>query len=274
MSSILIVVGLTALYLVAQEFLRRQRPLFMWTCFGLIPLAMTPYWFQSNDLDIFLLIKIYSIMFCICWAVWLRYSEQRSNPWLLRSIGFLLAANILEAVSVDLLKSDWSHHLNALSGVLLTLTLPFVLKRTTIQNTKHRDLRLDIPLPWIVGYTGWNWVFVYLNYPSFTGHHFAILAAALIVALVDRQRWVQARAATLGLSLLPTASNYSGMLSIIDATSWFDEAVAGTAAIVVVAWIATHVCVTFQKNLVKLTLRQEWPGWWTDRRYNVSSPTC
>jgi len=273
MSSILIVVGLTALYLIAQEFLRRQRPLFMWTCFGLIPLAMTPYWFQSNDPDIFLLIKIYSIMFCICWAVWLRYSEHRSNPWLLRSIGFLLAANILEAVSVDLLKSDWSHHLNALSGVLLTLTLPFVLKRTTIQNTKHRDLRLDIPLPWIVGYTGWNWTFVYLSYPSFSGHHSAILAASLIVALIDRQRWVQARAATLGLSLLPTATSYYGMLSIIDSTSWFDERFAGLAAIIVMGWMMTHVCMTFRSYLVKLRPCCKRLSWWSNPRFFVSSST-
>lgn len=65
----------------------------------------------------------------------------------------------------------------------------------------------------IVGYTLWNWVFVYLNYPELAGHHVAVLSAALTLACLDRGLRLQARAASLGLTLLLLPNNYGGMLA-------------------------------------------------------------
>ena len=64
-------------------------------------------------------------MFCICWATWLRLKSCGNRPWLLRTIGLLLAANILEATLVDWFNDGWQHKFNALSGGLLMLALPY-----------------------------------------------------------------------------------------------------------------------------------------------------
>jgi hypothetical protein len=130
----------------------------------------------------------------------------------------------------------------------LIATLPFGAKQSWIDvASKHRDLRLDLSMNWIIGYTLWNWTFVYLNYPSLTGHHTIILAVALIVALCDPQRWLQTRAVTLGLNLFWMATSYSGTLSVVDANGWFTQPIANGAAIVVLCWM-----------LVYLAARIEW----------------
>jgi hypothetical protein len=55
-------------------------------------------------------------------------------------------------------------------------------------------------LGWIIGYTLWNWVFVYLNL-GLQGSilHIAVLGSALLVVFINKNRWLQARAATLGM---------------------------------------------------------------------------
>ena len=192
------IVTLIALYFIAQEALRRSGLHCMLTLFGVIPCALTVFWFQYEDLDLFLWIKLYTILFCICWGSWLRFTSHGTNRWFLTTISLLLAANILEAMSMDFLESGLAHGLNVFSGLLLLVSLPYGAScvRIDIVN-KHHDLRFDNCLTWIVGYTLWNWSFAYLNYSSLMGHHMAILATALIVAMIDPQRWLQTRAARL-----------------------------------------------------------------------------
>ena len=238
----LTVIALIVMYLLAQEALRQCHLVCMWALFGLLPLALTPYWIHTSELDLFLWIKIYSVMFCICWGSWLRFSSQGKNPWFLWTVALLLSANILEATIVDMLRVGWAHGLNAFSGALLIVTLPFGARHTQVDDaTGYCDLRFKASLPWIIGYTTWNWTFVYLNYSSYSGHHTAVLLAALIVAIGDPQRWLQVRAATLGLNLLITATSYTGMLSVIDTTSWFDAKIAIAAALIVFGWMSVHV---------------------------------
>ena len=249
MSALITVAVLIVVYLLAQESMRRRHLRFMLALFGLLPLALTSYWIHTNELDLFLWIKIYSVMFCICWGSWLRFTEHGKNPWFLRTIPWLLAANILEATTMDFLNKGWAHGLNALSGALLIVSMPHGASRIRIDHAcRYCDLRFNVSFPWIIGYTLWNWTFVYLNYSSISGHHTAVLVAALIVAIGDPQRWLQVRAATLGLSLLLTATNYSGMLAVIDTTSWYDANIEMAAALIVFSWMIVHLWLKLADN--------------------------
>jgi len=236
-----VILALTLIYFGLQELLRRCRQPVLWGLFFIAPLILTPYWIKSNDFDPFLWIKTYSIMFCVSWGTWLRFTNAGDKSFFRRTIVWLLAANIIEALVLDILGTGIAHNLNALAGILLLATMPWSAKRTRIDRaSRDQDIRHDLPLAWIVGYTLWNWVFVYLNYPALAGHHIAVLSAALILACIDPQRWLQTRAATLGLNLLFMATSYQGTLAVSDATGWFDERIAIIAASLSFAWLVIH----------------------------------
>jgi len=236
-----VILAMTLVYLGLQELLRRCRLPILWGIFLLAPLILTPYWFKFNDFDPFMWIKTYSIMFCVSWGSWLRFTSAGDKSFLRHTIVWLLVANILEALVLDLLGKGIAHDLNALAGILLLATMPWSAKNTRIDRaSRHQDICCDLPIAWIVGYTLWNWVFVYLNYPALAGHHIAVLSAALILACINPQRWLQTRAATLGLNLLFMATSYEGTLAVSDATGWFDERTAIIAASLSFAWLAIH----------------------------------
>lgn len=216
MCSLIILLGLTAFYWLFQQLTRRWHLATLWLVFGGIPVMLTPIWIRQNSLDLFVWVKIYSVLFCACWGGWLRLANLPRNHWLQSSIGLLLAGNILEALCVDLRSIAVAHYANAGLAIVLLICLPYRSSRPHIDNSSSaRDLRCNLPLIWIVGYTVWNWIFVMLNYPAFLGPHTAVLAAALIVACRDPQLWVQARAATLGINLIIMATTGSGWLSKI-----------------------------------------------------------
>ena len=50
---------------------------------------------------------------------------------------------------------------------------------------------------WIVGYTLWDWVFIYSNYPSIAGQHLGVFGVSLVVGLFQPERWIQVRTYTL-----------------------------------------------------------------------------
>jgi len=247
MTALTTVIALILVYFLSQEVVRRTHLYAMLAFFGLAPLALTGYWVQVNDFDPFVWIKIYSIMFCVCWGSWLRFGLPKVSPLLLKTVPLLLAGNILEAMLVDAITHGLVHQLNALSGAILIATLPYGAKQSSIDvASKRRDLHFDIPMQWIVGYTIWNWTFVYLNYPDMAGHHTAILAVALIVALYDPQRWVQTRAATLGLNLFLMATSNAGTLAVLDTSGWIAQPIAIGAALVVFGWMLVYLVTGFE----------------------------
>lgn len=214
MCAAIILAGLTASYWLFQHYTRSWRLATLLIAFGAIPVALTPLWILRNSLDPFVWLKIYSVLFCACWGSWMRFAEVNEKSWLRYTIGLLLAGNILEALCVDLSSAGIAHHANAALALALLVCLPYRSSRPYVEKAAcARDLRCKLPLTWIVGYTVWNWIFVWLNYPAFLGPHTAILAAALIVACRDPQLWVQARAATLGLNLIIMATSGSGWIS-------------------------------------------------------------
>lgn len=241
MSHFMVLAAMTIAYFGLQALLRRCRLPVLWAVFFLVPLALTPYWIITNQFDAFQWIKIYSIMFCVSWGGWLRFTSAGDHKLLRHTIVFLLAGNIIEALVLDCLGSGAGHTLNALAGVLLLLTMPWSAESVRIDRTgPHQDLLHSAPLPWIVGYTLWNWAFVYLNYPAFAGHHTAVLLAALLVAFIHRERWLQARAATLGPNLLLMATSYRGTLAVSDTSGWRNEGLAVFAASLAFAWMVSH----------------------------------
>jgi hypothetical protein len=184
-----------------------------------------------NDLGPFSWFKYYTVFFCVCWGTALRFTSLGHRAWARSTIPLLLAVNIFEAVALDICGHGSAHALNAGAGLLLIATLPYGPDSTRIHSDGGCcDLHYQTSRAWVIGYTLWNWTFVYLNYPALTGHHTAVLAAGLIVTMIEPLRWGQTRASTLGVSLLFTATFYNGMVAWMGTSTWFDEQVGIVAA--------------------------------------------
>ena len=225
------IIAVTVLLLLAQEALRRASRWTVWGVFLLMPLILTPYWIRVNELGLFSWFKFYTVFFCVCWGTALRFTSLGNRAWARSTIPLLLAVNIFEAVVLDLFGHGLAHTLNAAAGLLLIARLPYGKNSTRIDSANcYRDLLYEISQRWVIGYTLWNWTFVYLNYPSLAGHHTAVLAAGLIVAMYDPRRWSQTRASTLGVNLLFTATCFKDMVAWMDTSTWFDEQVGIVAA--------------------------------------------
>lgn len=223
--------ALTGLLLLAQEGLRRANRWAVWGVFLLMPLVLTPYWIRINELGIFSWFKFYTVFFCVCWGTALRFTGLGNRAWARATIPWLLAVNITEAVVLDLVGNGTAHALNAAAGLLLIATMPYGMVSTRIDSANcYRDLLYGTSLRWVIGYTFWNWTFVYLNYPSLAGHHTAVLAAGVIVSVKHPGRWSQTRASTLGANLLFTATCYQDMVAWMDTSAWFHEPIGIAAA--------------------------------------------
>lgn len=231
-------VALTILYYVVQLILGKCHPPILWAIFGVLPAVGTYHWIYNRGFDLFIWIKIYSIMICICWGTWYRFGKRDHLNWTRRSIVLLLLANVAEATVLDLFATGTANHLNAAAGLILVGSLLSRFPNTSVDHhSGKRCLLLNVPITWIIGYTLWNWTFVYLNYPAYLGHHTAVLAAALAVGLIDRRRWVQARAATLGVNLLWMACFPSQLLELSNTSSWSNPQIGTIVAIVSLGWM-------------------------------------
>ena len=146
--------------------------------------------------------KVLSIASGIIVLSLLRTTKLGSNAKLVAWTTYaFLAVNILEATVRDAVVGNMANYLNAVAGFLLIVTLE---KLRTIHIDKkgaNKDLLWSgMTLPWIVGYTLWNWVFVYLNFGFQSSvMHIAVLGAAFLVVFRNKDRWLQARAFTLGM---------------------------------------------------------------------------
>lgn len=204
-----------------------------------LPLILTPQWFAINDFDWFQWVKLFSVLFCVVWGTVLRFTSMESLRWARSTIPLLLAANIVEAAINDCLAGDPAHLLNAAAGLTLIATIPFGATRTWVSGA-NCDLLTVTSRTWIVGYTIWNGTFVYLNYPELAGHHVAVLGATLVVGMFAPHRWTQARAHTLGLHLMLSASAYRDVCDWLPTSDWKNE-VAGLTVATVSCWFAILV---------------------------------
>ncbi|MEK7073182.1 MAG: DUF5692 family protein [Patescibacteria group bacterium] len=197
LSALLLFVGLV----ISQEIFHRY-PRFSLGFFLTASIILFPCWVLLIGVeDWFAWLKVFSIASGIIVLSVLRTTRLGSNATLIRlTVYAFLVVNILEAVVRDAVAGSSAHYFSALAGLLLIATLE-KLRTVHIDTTgKQKDLCWSgMTLSWIIGYTLWNWGFVYLNFGFQSSIlHIAVLASALLTACVDKQRWLQARIFTLG----------------------------------------------------------------------------
>jgi hypothetical protein len=108
-----------------------------------------------------------------------------------------------------------------LSGILMVLTLPNTAGACIVSRGSSREfLYPGMTRGWIIEYTVWNWTFVFLNFPIIAGQQLSVLAAALIIGLIEPKRWPQARGHTLAASLLLLFTYPELIIRCFDTTLW------------------------------------------------------
>lgn len=230
--------GLTVMYVIAYEGFRRCKLNSIWLIFGVLPLVLTPAWVWLNDFDVFLWIKMFSVFGGLCLAGWLKFGKADSTAMFRFLVPSILFVNVGEAMMVDLSQAGIQHLANAVAAISLMVTIPFGRRKVCVERIIGlNDLQFDLPRRWFVGYTLWNWSFVYLNYPAYTGHHTAVLLAALVVGCIRPKMWLQARSVTLGLNLLCYGTDPDFLLVVHDASRWTDCGVLWLAPFLSCAWI-------------------------------------
>ena len=217
--------GLTVLGIslfLVQEAFRRAGKWLAWGAFLLLPILLTPHWVRINsEVGVFLWVKLYTILFGVCWITGLRYTSLGRERWPLLGVLVLLVINVLEAVVQDLVSGTLAHYLVALSGVLLLLSLPRRAHAIRIDENPSQDLVYhDMTRSWIMAYSLWNAAFVYLNFPIVAGHHLAVLGAAFAVGMYDPRRWLMARAYTLAFDMLLLATFRVPLTDAMDTSDW------------------------------------------------------
>jgi hypothetical protein len=224
------VLALAVVLFLLQAVVRRAG---LWLATGVyfvLPAALTAYWLRANDYGLFPWVKVYTVLFCAFYGSVLRFTPLGQRRAARVFIPVLLGLNILEAAALGFIEGGFANVLNSVAGLALVATLPRTADAVRVAG-RTRDLHLGVSRLWVVGYTVWNWAFVYLNYPEFTGHHIAVLGAALVVGMIDPRRWTQARAYTLGGYFIAVLT-FGPLLGRIETSHWSDPRVALGAAIV------------------------------------------
>jgi len=197
----LIFIGL----LLAQEIFRRF-PKFTVVVFVAAHMLLAPYWVEIGVKGWFLWTKAFSIIIGVIWFAVLRLTKWREARFYKIALYLFLLINIFEAVVKDALGGSMAHYFNAAAGILLMLTVNKI-DSIGITKDKYRDVSWSgMTLMWIIGYTIWNWTFIYLNLVQFSAQNLAVLGAPLLVAFFNKNIWLQARAVTLSAYIILTYS--------------------------------------------------------------------
>ena len=184
--------------LITQEIFHRYARFSLWF-FSIASIIFFPCWILLIGVeDWFAWLKVLSVAIGIIVLSVLRTTNLGNTKWCQWIVYVFLVVNILEAITKDVISGSIANYLNAIAGFLLVATLSKI--QTIHIDKKFKDLHWgSMTLSWIIGYTLWNWVFVYLNYGFQSSIlHIAVLESALVVAFVDKERWLQARVFTLG----------------------------------------------------------------------------
>jgi len=214
----LIFIGL----LLAQEVFRRF-PKFALAVFLILPIILTPSWIENGTRDWFLCAKAFSIsIFAILFLI-LKIRNIRENKFAKVLIYLFLVFNMLEAVARDAMSGGTIHYLNAIAGILLIVTIRNIDSISVTQDKLKDVIWEKMTLMWIIGYTLWNWVFVYLNLVHFSALHIAFLGAPLAIAFFDKGRWLQTRVITLGIFTIVLSSLPHRFYPYFFSSSWKNE---------------------------------------------------
>ncbi|MEO8402656.1 MAG: DUF5692 family protein [Gammaproteobacteria bacterium] len=220
-------VGFLIFLLIAHQIVRHNR-IIAWLVFLICPFLLLPLAMQENS-SYFLWMKVYSVCLGASWLLACRYISWAQTKVALWILWGFFAVNILEGIVEGFLDKNLISNINSISGILLLLTLPLI-KETYVDDSKStRDLFWNIPMMWIIGYSVWNWTFIYTIWPEFGLRHFVILLASLLISVRNNKLWLQSRAFILGIYLLIHFS-YDTPLKHLDISITYNFPLAMTAA--------------------------------------------
>lgn len=198
LNALLLFVGLAV-----TENVFHRYPRFSLAFFSIASIILFPCWvFLIGVEDWFVWLKVLSVASGIIILSLLRTTKLGRKVGFLRWITYaVLAINVFEASFRDVVAGNPANYLNAAAGFLLIATLEKIHTIHIDKKKKCQDLYWSgMTVSWIIGYTLWNWVFLYLNF-GFQNSiaHIAVLGSALIIIFTHKERWLQARAFTLGM---------------------------------------------------------------------------
>jgi len=216
------------------DFTREKQGFYKW--FFILALLTFPLWFLNLH-SWFRWAKTISVLIPICFLTFVRISNDSKHDsvmmslkkkWPLWVLYLVLLLNIAEATMGDL---EIGNYFNAISGLILCITIPLPTKHWRIMNTDGKrnfsELIADLPLAWCLLYVTWNAAFVYSENTMFFASSVCILLAPEIWIFAKRRTdlWLQARVYTLGVHIL-IRSSFDIFTPLMDSSLWFNSDVA------------------------------------------------
>jgi len=230
-----------------QEVARRFRWL-TWAALIIAPAILIPFWSTHyTDIGWFELAKVYSVWIGCSWIMICRFTHLKDKKWAPFILYLILIINIAEAM-IKGTEVGLPGYLLAISAFLLNATLPTGQAITIDKKSGNENLSWNVSPSWIIGYTIWNWSFVYFYIPTHTAIHAAVLASAFIAGLINHKIWAQARFFTLALHLAsaalltPFLLKHMGMPKILDPTMGL------ILAIISCGWMVVHTLYELSKT--------------------------
>ncbi|WP_339244361.1 hypothetical protein [Paenibacillus sp. FSL F4-0243] len=222
-------IGYIVLLLIVVSIMRKHYKFAHW--FWIASLLTFPLWLMGGVEGWFRWAKILSVILPTIFVGFIRIAnyEKRKGPfwnglqkdWVLWFVYGVLFLNIMEATIKDF---TMGNTFNALTGLLLCITIPFAPKYWKISTESHGDLIAYTTIGWNFLYTTWNAAFVYAESPKFFASSLCILLAAELYPIIKRrpELYIIARVYTLAAHLLLRACFVSLFPTIMDASSWYN----------------------------------------------------
>jgi len=215
------------------DFTREKQSFYKW--FFILALFTLPLWF-INLHSWFRWAKTISVLLPVCFVSFVRISNDGNHDsvmmslkkkWPLWMLYLILILNIAEATLGDF---QIGNYFNAISGVILCITIPLPTKRWRIGKLDGKkqfaELIADLPLAWCLLYVTWNAAFVYGENTMFFASSVCILIAPEIWIFVHKRTdlWLHARVYTLAIHIL-IRSSYDIFTPIMGSGNWYNSSV-------------------------------------------------
>lgn len=233
LSIFLILLGFQAIY--------RRAPKSFFAIMTVFSAIIAPFWLEYAGLSSFAWIKYYSVLVGIGWITLFKVYDFKNTAAKV-VIHAILSLNIVEAIGWGVSKGGLDNILIAISGALLLVTLGGVQSIGVDRQSRFKDFCWGtMSMPWIIGYTIWNWMFAYINFNYLAIDHLAVLAAALVGSWNNPKRWLEARAVTLGVYLGLINSTYMlTELSQLFKGEWYHQTFSMVASSIVVGYLLIY----------------------------------
>ena len=184
--------------------LMHSKPKLLWILSTILPIMLVPFWYYEayHKVSAFFWLKFFSVLIPFNWLQTCRYTSLRHAERLVTySFGGLLILNIFEATALDFVHG---HLPNAISGVLLILTMLPWIDKISIEDNNEMALKWSMPDLFLWGFSFfiWDLTVVWNNSPNATGVHLMVLILPLIIEKLYPGEWLQARGYTFYIGAL------------------------------------------------------------------------